>query len=104
MENVNIPSEERKTEFRNRKRRQHIFSSFMGIIAIILFLFDRIDRLKQYSFITDEISYLILGLVIIYFAFTLWNWRCPICGKHFGRRWDPIYCFGCDTRFDEDAA
>jgi hypothetical protein len=104
METVNVPSEERKIEFWKRKRRQHIFSSLIAIIAIVLFLFERIDYLKRYSFLTDELSYVILGLVIIYFVFTFWNWRCPVCSKHFGRRWDPIYCFGCDTRYDEDAA
>lgn len=104
MEEPNIPSEADRLEFRKRRRRQHIFSSLIGFISVVLILFDNIDYLRRKSFITDEFASIIIGLLIIYFVFTTWNWRCPICGKHFGRRWDPIYCFGCDTRYDEDSA
>ena len=100
-EEPKTPTEEDRQEFKKRRRRQHIFNGVMLLVSLALFLS---EWLANQAHPGEEVSYLLLGIVTVYVVFTSWNWRCPVCGKHFGRRWDPIYCFGCDTRYDEDDA
>lgn len=83
-------------QFSQQKSRSRIAS--VSLIFLIVAMPALPDQDIGLLFVYQSIGGLAtIGLIVIANI----NWRCPACGRHLGRTWDPMYCSHCGVQLSE---
>jgi len=90
-------SDKIKQEFRMRQNRQIVaITAAMFIVLLSAVLHKRPDLLGAFS------RHTLFGLQVIsiaaFIGFSVYNWRCPNCGKHLGGDLHRQQCRKCSAR------
>jgi hypothetical protein len=91
---------EQKTveEFKKRRNRQiAVTVPLIAVMIAVLYVSDHPEAVlfgvKGLHVIYGSLAVLAAGVV-----FSLYNWRCPACGKYLGKGINPKFCPKCGAR------
>ncbi len=90
---MKLNEEEIKREFKKRFIRQIIISPLLiGLILTLFYLIDQAEKKGEGSLLLIVLAG--VGLLVA-FAFSFKNWRCPSCQKYLGKAMNPRFCSKC---------
>jgi hypothetical protein len=96
--------------FRKKRARQIILLIPLIVLLVSWFLagdkiFDFIFKFLKTDIMSNlpgkPLKYQVAGggvIVLLYIIFPWIDWRCPSCGRHLGRAFNPRYCPKCGVR------
>ncbi|MCP3927219.1 MAG: hypothetical protein GY714_32065 [Desulfobacterales bacterium] len=84
-------------EFKKLRRNQMIATIPMIIAVISLIMPENSAGLFGLS--QNLILGISISVIISYFIFSLFNWKCPLCNRYLGKSWNPKYCQKCGDQF-----
>lgn len=98
MENMENKDEQTvRREFIVRQTRQIIaIAAALFLVLLFAVIYKRPGLFGNFS--KDTLSVLQVLLVIAFFNFTAFNWRCPSCGKYLGGDITRRVCRRCGAR------
>jgi rubrerythrin len=68
-------------------------------IIILIFLFIKDNRdFTAFGVSFAELLYIFAVIIMVLIIFSLFNWRCPACGRYLGRAVNPKFCSRCGAK------
>jgi hypothetical protein len=88
-------------DFQRRRRNQLLsITPFLGVLAAMLFS-GSTDLSDLLGITNQALVPIIGGAILSFFAYSLYNWRCPACNRYLGQRMNPKQCSGCGIRLSD---
>ena len=85
-------------EFGRRKRLQLIISIPIFIIIILFIIIHDKPDFTALGIPFIELLYIFMAVISAAIIFSIYNWRCPSCGKYLGKGIDPKFCPKCGVK------
>lgn len=84
-----------KEEFAAKRRRQ-LLAAIPGIAGVLaIAVLGEATGGIRFGLAPAMWQPLGIGIIVGVVGFSLYNWRCPACGRYLGRGWNPAYCAKC---------
>jgi hypothetical protein len=84
-----------------RIRRRQWMATGVALVAMLLFIVadPKYERTTlPLDLPRERVSGFAFGLILSSVLYSLWNWRCPACGKSLGRSLFPRFCAKCGAK------
>ena len=82
------------SDFQRRRRRQ-IWLLVLGLPFLVVLAGFRAMPAQLNNAVAGGLGLAAIGYVAFACVFSLWNWRCPACGRWLGNQLSPARCRKC---------